>query len=109
MASRSLEVRQAHNALRDTEDHAIVEINAQFRKLEEARARLRVAALSQQTAEENARVRGEQYRVQTTLLADVLQAQATYADTNNQYQQALLSLLTASADFEQSLGEDVTK
>ena len=109
VASRGLEVRQAHNALSDTEDHAIVEINGQFRKLEEARARLRVAALSQRTAEENARVRGEQYRVQAALLADVLQAQATYAETNNQYQQALLSLLTASADFEQSLGEDVTK
>ena len=87
----------------------IIDIHAQFRKLEEARAKLRVAALSQQTAEENARVRVARYQTQAALLSDVLQSQASYADAINQYQQSLLSLLTATADFEQALGEDVTK
>jgi outer membrane protein len=106
VASRALQVRQAENALRDVEDRAVIEINGRYRTLAEARARLRVASLSQETAGENARVRATQFQVQAALLSDVLQSQAALADANNQYQQALLSLLTASADFEQSLGQD---
>lgn len=109
VAAKALQVRQAGNALSDAEDDVIIDIHAQFRKLEEARAKLRVAALSQQTAEENARVRVARYQTQAALLSDVLQSQASYADAINQYQQSLLSLLTATADFEQALGEDVTK
>jgi outer membrane protein TolC len=109
VASRSLELRQAGNALTDAEANAVIEIDTQFRKLEEARARLRVAALSRDTAEENTRVRVARYEIQAALLSDVLQSQAAYADATNQYQQALLSLLTTSADFEQALGEDETK
>jgi outer membrane protein TolC len=109
VAARGIEMRQAANALTDVESRAAIEINGHFRKVEEARARLRVAALSQETAGETARVRLAQFQSQAALLSDVLQSQAAFADTNNQYQQALLSLLTASADLEQSLGEEVTR
>jgi outer membrane protein TolC len=39
------------------------------------------------------------------LFRDVLQAQATVAETTHQYQQALLAFWTARAEFEKALGE----
>jgi outer membrane protein TolC len=47
-----------------------------------------------------------QYRQQAVLLKDLLEAQAGLAHANDQYQQALLGLWTAKADFEKALGED---
>lgn len=108
-ATRDVELRQAANALRETEDRAVVEINTQFRRLEEARSQLRVAGLAQETARENGRVRSQQYIVKTALLADVLQADSNQADADNQYHQALIALWQARADFERALGQDVTK
>ena len=40
------------------------------------------------------------------ILKDVLQAQMSLADANDEYQKALLSFWTAKADFEKALGED---
>jgi outer membrane protein TolC len=52
------------------------------------------------------RVTLNKYKDQAALLKDVLQVQASSADANNQYQQAVLSLWTARADFEKAIGEE---
>jgi outer membrane protein TolC len=108
-AVRDVEQRQARNALNDAEDRALVEVNTQFRRLEEARSGMRVAALAQQTARENGRVRSQQYIVRAALLADVLHADSVQADADHQFHQALIALWQARADFERALGQDVTK
>jgi outer membrane protein TolC len=108
-AAKDVEVRQAANALREAEERAVVEVNTQFRRLEEARSLLRVAGLAQEAAREGGRVRQAQYVVRAALLADVLQANSTQADADNQYHQALIALWQARADFERALGQDVTK
>jgi outer membrane protein TolC len=84
----------------------VIEVNAQFRNLSEARMSVRVAALAREQTREISRVRADQYRVQAALLSDVLQAAATQADADNQYQQALAALWVARAEFERALGED---
>jgi outer membrane protein TolC len=104
VAARGLEIKQAQNAVADALGRATVEINSRFRDVETARARLRVASLSQESVSESARVKLVKYENNAVLLADVLQAQAAVADTNNQYQQALLGFWTAIADLEQALG-----
>jgi outer membrane protein TolC len=109
VATRGAELRQARNAAADAEARAVLEVNARFRKLEEARGRLKVAGLAQETARENARVRLAQYSVQAALLTDTLQTQAALADSTDEYQQALMSLYAASADYDQALGEDGTR
>lgn len=109
LAARDLEIRQATNAVRETEDRALLEINGQFRRLERARAELRAARIGQESAREQARVRVAQYSTQAALFSDVLQAESSLAELDNQYQQALSSFWTARADFERALGEEVTR
>ena len=77
--------------------------------LEEMRAQLRATRIGQDAARENARMRVTQYEVQAALLSDVLQTQASLADTNSQYQQALAAFWSARADFERALGEDIAQ
>ena len=106
IASRSMSVQQAANALRDQEDRARLEVNAAARKLAEAGRDLHVAALSQRAARETSRVRTVQYRVQSALLSDVLQAASAQAEADHHYTQALASLWVARAEYERALGED---
>jgi len=105
VASKDIEISQARNNVREAEDRAVVDVNSRFRQLDEARVQLRSVRLAQETARETARVRAAQYEVHAALLADVLQAQASLADNDHQYQQALAAFWTARADFERALGE----
>jgi outer membrane protein len=107
LAAKDLEIAQTRNLVRDAEDRAVLEVNAKFRRLDESRAQLRSVRLNQETARETARVRLAQYDVQAALVADVLQAQASLADVDAQYEQALAAFWTARADFERALGEDI--
>src|SRR5262249_61958534 len=109
VAKKARATRQAKTAVRDTEDRPLLEINTQSRRLERARAELRAARLGQDAAREQARIRVAQYSTQAALFSDVLQAESSLADVDNQYQQALSSFWTARADFERALGEEVTR
>jgi len=109
LATKDLTIKQAQNAVRDTEDRALLDINTRFRRLERARAELRAARVGQDAAREQARIRVAQYSTQAALFSDVLQAESSLADMDNQYQQALSSFWTARADFERALGEEVTR
>src|SRR5262245_26570295 len=109
LASKALDIQQARNAVRDAEDRVVLDVNARFRKLDEARAQLRAARTAQDAARETARVRVAQYDARAALLADVLQTEASLADSNNQFQQALAAFWSARADFERALGEDTAR
>jgi outer membrane protein TolC len=104
MAARGKAIQQANRALDETRDQVVLDVNSRLRKLQEARALLRVAQLGQEAAREKVRVTMNQYAQQAALLKDVLQAQAALAEANNQYQQALLGGWTARAEFERALG-----
>ena len=106
VASKDIEIHQARNNVRETEERALLEVNTRFRKLEEMRVQLRAARVGQEAARENVRIRLTQYDVQAALLSDVLQTQSSLADSDSQYQQALAAFWTARADFERALGED---
>ncbi|PWT83997.1 MAG: hypothetical protein C5B57_05660 [Blastocatellia bacterium] len=107
LAVKSHALNQAQLAVRETEDRAIVDINARFRKLGESRALLKVAESAQNATREKLRVKTNQFQVQSALLTDVLSLRAELADTNDRFEQALASFWTAKADFEQAIGEDV--
>jgi outer membrane protein len=97
-------IDQADNALREAEAQVVLDVNARFRKLEEARALLRVTEAAQTAAQEKLRVATNKYKLEAALFKDVLQTQAGIAETNHQHQQALLAFLTARADFEKAIG-----
>ena len=106
MAARNKSIEQAKTSSSDLESRILIEVSSAFRKLQESRAALRVGQLAQETQREMLRVTLNKYKDRAALLKDVLQVQASSADANNQYQQAVLSLWTARADFEKATGEE---
>jgi outer membrane protein TolC len=106
LGEKSKTSEQARNAVLETENRILTEVNGRFRGLQQTRQLLRVAQLAQETARENLRVAENKFRVERALLSDVLQAQTSVAEADNQYQQALLAFWTAKADYEKALGED---
>lgn len=106
LAQKVLTSRQADLALQETQQQVLVDVDNRFRKLEEARILVEVNQMTQQTEQEKLRVVMNQYKEKANLLKDVLQEQASLANANYQYQQALLSFWTAKADLEKSMGEE---
>ncbi|HMV85816.1 MAG TPA: TolC family protein, partial [Blastocatellia bacterium] len=104
LAEKSRTIEQAEQAERETESAVIVEVNSQFRKLQQAQRLLAIGRLAEETAREQLRVASNRYTAQAALLKDVLHAQTALADANHQYNQALLAFWTARADFEKAIG-----
>jgi outer membrane protein TolC len=106
LAEKTRTIEQAEIDLRDSESRVQIEVGDKFRKLQQARQAVVVAQLRQETARENMRVSVNKYKLQAALLSDALQTQATLADTDYQYQQALLAFWTARAEYEKAIGTD---
>ena len=106
LSEKEKTIEQANNSLREVENSIQVEVGAKLRELQQTRQALRVAQLRQETARENMRVSLNKYKAQAALFSDVLQTQATLADADYQYQQALLAFWTARADYEKVIGGD---
>src|SRR6266576_2200328 len=106
LAEKSKTIEQAENALKETEDQIVIEVGDKFRRLQQTEQALRVARLSQDAERESLRITQSRYRFEAALLTEVLQSQATLANANNQYQEALLSFWTAKAELEKAIGED---
>ena len=105
-SEKARSIDQAALALSEAENSVRAEVNAKYRKLQQARQMLVVNRLSQESSVEKLRVMGNRYKQQAALLNDVLNAQATLAEADNQYQQALLAFWSARADFEKAVGGD---
>jgi len=106
LAEKEKTIAQANNALSDAESKVMIEVGAKMRDLKQAAQALRVAKLKQETARENMRVSTNKYKIQATLISDVLQTQANLADADYQYQQALTAFWTAKAEYEKAIGAD---
>lgn len=104
LAEKTRVIEQTEQAERETESAILIEVNSQFRKLQQAQRLLAVGRLAEETAREQLRVASNRYTVQAALLKDVLHAQTALAEANHQYNQALLAFWTARADFEKSIG-----
>jgi len=105
-SEKARSIEQAALALREAENSVQAEVNAKYRKLQQARQMLVVNRMSQESSVEKLRVMGNRYKQQAALLNDVLNAQAALAEADNQYQQALLAFWSARADFEKAVGGD---
>jgi outer membrane protein len=106
LAEKDLATAQARNSVRDSESGVLIDVNEKFNKLRQARQLLVVTQLGRDAAVENVRVLSHRYKVQMSLLKDVLQAQTQLEQANDQSRQALLSFWTAKAEFENAIGED---
>jgi outer membrane protein TolC len=106
VSEKARSIEQAALALREAENSVQTEVNAKYRKLQQARQMLVVNRMTQESYAEKLRVMGNRYKQQAALLSDVLNAQTAVAEADNQYQQALLAFWSARADFEKAVGGD---
>ena len=90
----------------DAQSQVLVDLNDKFRKLRESRGQLRVAQLARETSAENFRVIQEKFKVQASLVRDVLESEAGLEQAGSDYRQALLSYWNARIEFERALGEE---
>src|SRR5262245_3982902 len=105
LAERDKTIEQAKNGLHETESQVLIDVGDKFRKFQQTRQALVVAQLSQDNAREALRVNTNKYRLTAALLSDVLQSQASLAEANHSYQQAILGYWTAKAELEKAIGE----
>jgi outer membrane protein len=106
IAGKVIAERQAALTTEDARAQVLLEVDSEFRKLDEARAQLAVAESARDAEQEKLRNQTEAYAQHAILLSDLLQEQAVLATTDDQYRQALLAFWTTRADFERALGEE---
>jgi len=106
LAGKDKAIEQANNGLHEAESTVLIDVGDKLRKLQQTRQALLVAQMEQESAREGLRVNTNKYKLTAALLSDVLQSQATLAEADNHYQQALLGYWTAKARFEAAMGED---
>ena len=106
LAEKDKLIEQTKTGLHEAESLILIEVGDKFRKLQLTRQALLVARLEQETARETLRVNTNRYKLTSALLSEVLQSQASLAEANHRYQQAVLGYWTAKAEFEKAMGEE---
>ena len=90
----------------DVEQQVLLDVSARYRKLAEARALLDSQVTVQEAEREKLRIVMNRYELKAALLSDVLAQQASLAQADNDYQQAIANFWSARADFDRALGEE---
>lgn len=105
LASKNNMIRAATNNAQQVKDRVTIDVLRSIRAIGEADQTLQVAQLSQAAAREKLRVLTNQYRQQSALLQDVLDAEKDLDMANNDYTRAVLSVWKAQAEYERAVGE----
>jgi outer membrane protein TolC len=102
----ALAEEQAGLAAEDTREQILLEVDATFRRLREARSHLAVTEAIRDAETEKMRNQKDAYSQHAILLSDLLKQQSSLADAESQYQQAALAYWSARAEFQKTLGEE---
>ncbi len=105
LTKKRAEIAQAANDLDDTRAQVTIEVDSRIRELEEAQEMVKVTEITQAAATEKLRVLTNQYKEQSALLKDVLQAESELAQANSEHEDAVLSAWTAQVQLEKALGQ----
>ena len=103
---KTIAVEQSKLNLAETQSQVLINVNKQFRSLQEARAAVEVASAQQDASREKLREVTDKYGQKTVLLRDVLQQQAAVEKANSDYNEAIATFWTAKANFQKAIGED---
>jgi len=106
LAEKSLTIEQAKTGVEEARSMVLIDVEAKYRKLLQAKQLVRIAQLGRERASENVRVTSNKYKQEFSLLKDVLQAQTELEQARFQQEQALLSFWTAQAELEKARGEE---
>lgn len=105
LTKKKADIVQAQNDLEDTRAQVTIEVDSRLRELEEAQEMVKVTEISQAAATEKLRVLTNQYKQQSALLKDVLQAESELAEANAEHADAILSAWNAQAQLDKALGQ----
>jgi len=97
---------QATLSEQDAEQQVILDVNAKFRSLAEARALLDATALSEEAEREKLRVAMNRYEQKAALLSDALQQESAVSLASSDYENAVAAFWRAKASFDRSLGRE---
>jgi outer membrane protein len=103
---KDVSLQQSRYQLQETRAQVTLDVDNNFRKLEESRTMLAVAQANKVAADEKLREVNDAYKHSAVLLRDLLQQQAAVANADHDYEQSLLAFWNAKALFEKSLGEE---
>jgi len=103
---KAITVEQSEYQLAQARSQVLLDVNSRYRQLAQSRQLLVVTEAARNAANEKLREVSQKYSTEAVLLRDVLQQQAAVANTNHDYEEALLSFWTARANFEKALGQD---
>jgi len=87
-------------------EDVIIDLHTQINKLTEARQLVTTTQLARAASREEMRVSLNRYKYTSAKLSDVLEAQSSLSEANNNYHQALLAFWEAKAQFERAIGTD---
>ena len=99
-------VEQSKLSLDDTKAQILINVDNQFRSLQEARVAVGVATAKKESSTEKLREVTYKYGQKTVLLRDVLQQQSAVESANADYNQAMASFWTAKANFQKAIGSE---
>lgn len=105
LASKNTMIQHAENSARDLKNRVTIDVRRSYRSIAEADEAVEVTRLSQAAARDKLRVLTNQYRQQSTLLQNVLDAESDLDKANNAYNRAVLSVWKAQAELERAVGE----
>jgi outer membrane protein TolC len=103
---KDVSLRQSHDQLQETQAQVMLDVDNDFRKLEESRSLLEVTQAGRDAANEKMREINDQFKHSAVLMRDVLQQEASVANAEHDYEQSLLGFWNAKAAFEKALGEE---
>jgi outer membrane protein TolC len=100
------QVKEAALASTDAGQQVLIDVDAQFRNVEEARMLVDAQSAARDAEQEKLRVVMERFAQKAALTADVLQEQAALDTANSNLAQAISGFWTAEAAYHRALGED---
>jgi outer membrane protein TolC len=99
-------LEQSQDQLQETKAQVTLDVDNNFRKLEESRQMLEVAQAGRDAANEKLREVSDEFKQSAVLMRDLLQQEAAVANADHNYEQSLLAFWNAKAAFEKALGEE---
>lgn len=103
---KTVAVEQSKLNLTQTKANVLVDVNKEFRALQEARMAVDVAGAQQDATRMKLQEVTDKYGQKTALLRDVLEQQAKVEKANSDYNEAIATFWTAKANFDKAIGED---
>ena len=101
---KAVAVEQSKLNLAETRSQVLLNVDNQFRSLQEARMAVDVAGAARQASQQKLQEVSYKYGQKSALLRDVLQQQAAVEKSNSDYNQSIAAFWTAKANFEKALG-----